>query len=133
MVKRILFYIGWVLLPFIGYWIDLWNNDLHSQISQTFNPFPTIVFTILFDIVFAAIVFWLVRQTARTTIPAIASVIYAFLGLAVICIPLLFLTSLSVSTQFFTSWLPVHRSIAGAILLVSGLAGLFWRPKSAEI
>lgn len=132
-MRKILMYAGLIILPFIGYWIDLWNNDLHSQISQTFNPFPTIVFTILFDIVFAAIVFWLVRQTARTAIPAIAAVIYAFLGLAVICIPLLFTTSLFVSTQFFTSWLPVHRSIAGAILFVTGLAALFWRPKPAEI
>lgn len=128
-MKKILFYAGLVVLPFIGYGLDLWEYSQRTQLGQTFNPFPTTFFVILADLLFAALLFWLARQAPRLRMPAALAAIVMVVGLAIVCIPLLFPVSLTPSAAFFVTWLPVHRSIAGAFLFVTGLAGLLFNPK----
>ena len=130
-MKKVLFYVLLVLLPFIGYGIDLEGENFKKGLSATFDLWPLVVFSILADIVFAAIVFWLVRQSAKTHISAAAAIIFTLLGLAVICIPLLFKTNLGALTQYFPPLLPDHRSIASAFVLITSLAALIWKPKPA--
>jgi NAD/NADP transhydrogenase beta subunit len=130
-MKRTFFDVGLIVLPFLGYGMDLWKDQLRTQISQTFNPFPPILLMILSDIVFAAVAFWLTQQTQVTHIPAGVAAILLIAGLAVVCIPLLSRMSCSGSAQFFVSWMPVHHSIAGVFLFIMGLVALIWKSKPA--
>ncbi|MEN6570542.1 MAG: hypothetical protein ABFD24_01740 [Anaerolineaceae bacterium] len=131
-MKKVLFYAGLVVLPFIGYELDLWEYSQRTQLGQTFNPFPMTLWVILTELLFAALLFWLARQTPGLRMPVALAAIVMVLGLAVVCIPLLFPVSLTPSATFFVTWLPVHRSIAGAFLFITGLAALIWNPKSAS-
>ena len=131
-MKKVLFYIGLVVLPVAGYGIDLWRKGLRTQLSQTFNPFPITPWVILLDLFFAALLLWLAREKTGMRMPAALATIVMVVGLAIVCIPLLLPVSLTPSAAFFVTWLPVHRSIAGAFLFVTGLAGLLLKPKSAS-
>lgn len=131
-MKKSLFYAGLVVLPFIGYEVDLWEYGKRTQLGQTFNPFSTTLFVILAELLFVAFLFWLSRQASGLRMPVALAAIIMVLGLAVICIPLLFPVSLAPSAVFFVTWLPVHRSIAGAYLFVNGSAALLWKPKATS-
>lgn len=129
-MKKVSFYAGLVALPVIGYGLDVWNAALRTWLSQTFNPFPMTLWVIITELLFAALLFWPARQTPGLRMPVALAAIVMVLGLVVVCIPLLFPVSLTPSATFFVTWLPVHRSIAGAFLFVTGLAALIWKPKS---
>jgi hypothetical protein len=113
----------------------IWDGPLEGSITHPDQPnvqsISPILLMILSDIVFAAVAFWLTQQTQVTHLPAGIAAILLIAGLAVVCIPLLSRMSCSGSAQFFVSWMPVHRSIAGAFLFIMGLVALIWKSKPA--
>lgn len=124
MIRKVQFYLGLILLPFLGMGLDFLRDILISWNSKTFSLTPYIlIYDAAAAIIFIGLIVWLSLLSQTQNIKKGPALLLMLLGLYIVCIPLVrgtFLLPASFLSKIFGSLQP-YRTLAGAFWLILGL------------
>jgi hypothetical protein len=128
----------WLLLSLLGFLffgigIDLLRPILLDIFEKSAIQFPLVLlYDVIIDLLFVLTFYWLSIQTHKISLSKVLSICFIFLGLYIVCLPLLNGTRIVPSTFFpkvFNSLL-AHRNLAGTFILILGLENFFFRMRN---
>jgi hypothetical protein len=90
-----------------------------------------LIFDAFAAVLFILVVYWLFNEMREIRVPKIVAGVFLFVGLYIVCIPLLYGTALVPWKTFpaVIGFIQVHRTLAGAVLLRTGVVKLFAKEK----
>lgn len=130
MIKKILYYSGLVILPFMGIGLDYVRDSLLKNFTQTFSTFPSRIFLVLANILMISMIIWLSVQIQKFALSKIFAVIALIAGFYIVCIPILYGYVPMLFPEFMT--VAIFRPFAGAFLFIAGLINILPRKKEGN-
>ena len=120
-----LFYSGLFLLAALGIGIDTTREVLLNANSLSFTlTIPILIFDVVAGILFMGLVIWLAQKLKSFSFPKLAALGVILIGLTLVCANLLYGSGINI--PFFAKF-QIHRTLAGAFLLIVGFTQLFPR------